>query len=204
MGRYKGEFVAQFLGDGRRVKLVRPFGYIDDAKLAWSVPKAAIVDGASIPKVLWSITGGPLEGEYRDASVIHDYFCDRRSRPWKAVHRVFYEAMMTSGVNPLKARAMYAGVLLGGPRWSETVVHNNNFSTSNFDNSDSVEPQSEAPGDPPSLRVTTYRMSVSQEAVKALYDRAETEDLSLADIEAIVGEASATLEQKVISIEDRG
>jgi Protein of unknown function (DUF1353) len=43
------------------------------------VPAGAIVGGASIPQVFWSIIGGPFEDKYREASVIHDYYCEQKS-----------------------------------------------------------------------------------------------------------------------------
>jgi hypothetical protein len=75
-GRYDGEAVVRLLDDGRRVQLVEDFGFIDQADARWDVPKGAIVDGASIPQPLWSIIGGPFEGRYRDASIVHDWYCD--------------------------------------------------------------------------------------------------------------------------------
>lgn len=107
------------------MKLLSTFTYVDPAGLEWFVPSGAIVDGASIPRGLWSLVGGPFEGRYRDASVIHDWYCDRRNRPWRTVHRVFFDAMLTSGVTELRAKVMYAAVFAGGPRWSDTVVQNN-------------------------------------------------------------------------------
>jgi hypothetical protein len=75
------------------------------------------VDGASIPKFAWSIIGGPFEGKYRDASVIHDVACVARSAPWEYVHLVFYYAMLASGVDKTTAKIMYAAVYHFGPRW---------------------------------------------------------------------------------------
>jgi hypothetical protein len=126
LGRYDGEAEVRFLPTGRNVLLLRPFGYIDSEDERWDVPDGAIVDGASIPQVLWSLTKGPFEGQYRNASIVHDWYCDLRSRSWPKVHRMFYEAMLTSGVATKRALLMYAGVYWGGPRWSETVVSNLN------------------------------------------------------------------------------
>jgi hypothetical protein len=89
------------------------------------VPAGAEIDGASIPKVFWSIVGGPYTGLYRNASVIHDYYCDVRTRPWKEVHRMFYDAMLASGVDKMKAKLMYLAVRFGGPRWDDQTIHNN-------------------------------------------------------------------------------
>src|SRR6202007_2255330 len=84
----------------------------------------AVADGASIPRAFWSLIGGPLEGRYRNASIVHDWYCDRRTRTWQATQRVFYEAMRTSGVSMAKAKTMFLAVQWGGPRWEVRVSVN--------------------------------------------------------------------------------
>ena len=126
-GRYEGRAVVELLDEGRVVSLVEAFSYIDYLSQRWDVPSGAKVDGASIPRALWTLVGAPFEGRYRNASIIHDWFCDRRNRPWQRVHEIFYEAMLTSGVSKVQASMLYAGVRLGGPRWSDTAVSNNNM-----------------------------------------------------------------------------
>lgn len=76
-----------------------------------------MVNGASIPKRVWDLVGGPWSGKYRNASVIHDWMCQTQAESWQVTHALFKEAMLTSGVDPLKADVMYAAVILGGPRW---------------------------------------------------------------------------------------
>lgn len=122
--RFHGELEVRLLEDGRLVELIRAFNYTDPKGVLWTVPKKSTVDGASIPRLLWTLIGGPFEGRYRKASVVHDFYCDRRSRTWQAVHRVFYDAMITAGVSERQAKVLYGGVYWGGPRWSETVVRN--------------------------------------------------------------------------------
>jgi hypothetical protein len=85
----------------------------------WPVPAEIELDGASIPKALWSLIGGPFEGRYRDASIVHDYYCAARTRGWRDTHRVFYEAMRSSGESAAKAKIMYYAVYRFGPRWDE-------------------------------------------------------------------------------------
>jgi Protein of unknown function (DUF1353) len=87
IGKYQRRALVELLNDGRRVKLEEPFAYIDPGKIRWQVPKDAVVDGASIPRMLWLLLGGPFEGKYRNASIIHDWYCDIRVRPWKQVVR---------------------------------------------------------------------------------------------------------------------
>jgi hypothetical protein len=117
-GRFTGPLDLRMSKDGRTAKLLESFGYIDPQGKEWSAPKGHTVDGASIPRPLWTIIGGPWEGRYREASVIHDYYCDSKSEPWKAVHKTFFTAMLANGVNMLQAKIMYAGVYRFGPRWN--------------------------------------------------------------------------------------
>lgn len=124
-GQYTGPLILEALEDGRLMKLTQPFGFIDAQRKTWSVPAGAKVDGASIPRTLWTLIGGPFEGKYRHASVVHDYYCDTRTEPWKAVHRVFYEGMRASGVSEIRAKLMYAAVYFGGPDWADSTVDNN-------------------------------------------------------------------------------
>jgi hypothetical protein len=119
-GVFKGEIVTQWLRDGRRMLLRDDFSFIDSSGVTWLAPKGAIVDGASIPKPFWSIIGGPFEGQYRNASVIHDYYCEswkKHGRSWMSVHKAFYHAMLASGVPEAKAITMYIAVRQFGPRW---------------------------------------------------------------------------------------
>lgn len=54
--------------------------------------------------------------------MIHDHFCTTESRSWRAVHRVFYDAMIESGVGMIQASAMYYAVYRYGPRWADERV----------------------------------------------------------------------------------
>lgn len=109
--------LTEWLDDGRSMQLKRPFGYVSINDREWNVPTDTIVDGASIPRILWSLIGGPFEGPYRNASIVHDHFCDIRTQPWPDVHRMFYDAMLCSGVPKVKARIMFYAVYRFGPRW---------------------------------------------------------------------------------------
>ncbi len=125
VAQYTSELAVKWLDDGRLMELLADFGFNDAAGLAWPVPKGARVDGASIPQPLWSVLGGPFEGKYRNASVIHDWYCAIRNRPWQAVHKMFWEGMLVSGVGALQARGLYLAVRYGGPRWDDLTVANN-------------------------------------------------------------------------------
>jgi hypothetical protein len=121
-GKFIGKVVARWDDSGREMVLTEPFAYIDPQGNRWDAPAGSVIDGASIPQFAWSIIGGPFEGKYRNASVIHDVACDQRQRPWDKVHETFYYAMRASEVEDSLASTMYAAVYYFGPRWEETVT----------------------------------------------------------------------------------
>lgn len=75
-GTFSSGPAGQFIDAGQRplFELSSEFSFDDPNGLKWKVPKGTKVDGASIPQALRSIIGGPFEGAYLKASVIHDYF----------------------------------------------------------------------------------------------------------------------------------
>lgn len=120
-GRFIGKVVAEWLPDGRQMRLIEPFAYESPTAQRWDAPKGSVIDGASIPRAAWSFIGGPFEGRYREASVIHDVACKVQDRPWQDTHLAFYTAMQANGVSPRMAKLMYGAVYLGGPRWLRTM-----------------------------------------------------------------------------------
>ena len=116
-GRFEGDVVARWETDGRLMTLVEPFAYVDPRQARWEAAAGAVIDGASIPRAFWSVIGSPFAGEFRNASVVHDVACEERIRPWRAVHRMFYEACRLGGVAAVKAKTMYYAVFHFGPRW---------------------------------------------------------------------------------------
>lgn len=121
-GRFLGPLLVEMLDDGRNVRLTAPFGYEDPVGKRWDVPSGEQTDGASVPRFFWQAYP-PFTGQYRRAAVIHDYFCRTEGGPsapsasWKAVHAVFYDAMLTAGVSAATAKLLWAAVYNFGPRW---------------------------------------------------------------------------------------
>ncbi len=121
-GRFEGDVVARWSPDGREMELVEDFAFIDRHNRRWTAPQGSVVNGASIPRVFWSVMGGPFSGEFRAASVVHDVYCDQQSASWQDVHRMFYDACRCGGVGLVKAKTMYYAVYHFGPRWGEEVM----------------------------------------------------------------------------------
>ena len=92
-GYFSGPVEARWESDGVTMVLLHELRYTDPYGEVWVAPAGSRVDGASIPRVFWSIIGAPFEGKYRKASVLHDVAYDQQSRPWEDVDRMFYNAM---------------------------------------------------------------------------------------------------------------
>ena len=123
---FSGDPIMQWVSENgeedRKMRILEEFSFTDADKVVWLVPKNWEVDGASIPKFFWNKLGSPFVGNFRRASVVHDYYCDVETRPWQEVHRMFYDASLVGGVSKIKAKLMYAAVYYGGPRWAEPGV----------------------------------------------------------------------------------
>lgn len=117
-GRFIGEFKAQFnVPDNNNVTLLSEFTFVDPDGLEWRVPEGVVVNGASIPRALWSIVGSPYTGNYRRAAAIHDHFCGTKERTWQETHYVFYLGSRADGVSEYFGKLLYGAVLTFGPRW---------------------------------------------------------------------------------------
>lgn len=123
-GHFVGTLIFAPGDEARDMQVMQPFEYVDRAGRTWPVPAGVYVDGASIPPIFWPIIGGPFEGLYRAASVIHDWYCFVRARTWQDTDRMFYEAMLASKVSPATARVMFLAVWYGGPTWDELTRRN--------------------------------------------------------------------------------
>lgn len=101
----------------RDMVLIEELAFIDAQGKKWTATAGSRINGVSIPPILWSMVGSPFVGKSRRASVLHDVYCAERTEPYKAVHRMFYEAMLADGEETLRARLMYNATLDFGPRW---------------------------------------------------------------------------------------
>jgi hypothetical protein len=119
--RYEGNVIGTWLrhaGPDRKIELTSDFAFIDSRGVRWEANAGSVIDGASIPEILWSsVVGTPYIGDYRRASVVHDVACQEKKRPHEEVHYMFYEAMLCDGVTDERAALMYTAVRLFGPKW---------------------------------------------------------------------------------------
>ena len=116
-GYYSGDPVTRWSPDGRNMILITELRYTDPKGEVWVAPAGSVTDGASLPRYLWSLMGGPFEGQYRNASVLHDAAYEKHNRPWQDCDRMFYYAMRCSGVNAVEAKTMYYALFKFGHHW---------------------------------------------------------------------------------------
>ena len=116
-GYYSDAPVTRWNPDGRTMTLLSELRYTDPQGIVWTAPAGSVVDGASIPRSLWSIMGGPFEGKYRNASVLHDVAYGQHNRPWQDCDRMFYNAMRCSGVSAVEAKTMFYALYRFGHHW---------------------------------------------------------------------------------------
>jgi hypothetical protein len=120
-GYFSGPVNARWDNDGLNMTLLNELRYTDPDGVVWVAPAGAKVNGASIPRAFWSLIGGPFEGKYRNASVLHDVAYDEQTRPWRQVDRMFYNAMRCSGVGVVEAKTMYYALYRHGHHWSHPI-----------------------------------------------------------------------------------
>jgi hypothetical protein len=108
-------------GSDRNMALLQDFWFIDRQGRRWDAPKASVIDGASIPRPLWSLIGSPYTGDYRRASIVHDVACDQAGTDpvaRRAADRMFFEACRAGGCSIRDATLLYIGVRIGA-WWGE-------------------------------------------------------------------------------------
>lgn len=173
--RFEGDVIAKWVRDGRNMSLVEPFEFVSSDCRRWVVPKGAVTDGASIPQFFWTALGGPYEDKYREAAVIHDYYCTIRTRKCTSVHSVFQEAMLVSGVNEKRAWLFYQAVSRFGPKWPDPPIDDPRCDVvdANYDFASCSLNSSSSPMEWP-----TFSKSLAAEFIGSVEGNANTEDVA--------------------------
>ena len=115
ISRFKGKYKIEAF-DAYRFKVLSELSYTTKKGVTHTVPIGFITDGASIPKIFWSIIGSPFTGLYRKPSLIHDRLYATQKVKRGYADRVFLEGMENKGVSFWKRRTMYYAVRVGGWR----------------------------------------------------------------------------------------
>ena len=114
-GSFSGNPKTEWLSDnnGRTMRLIDTFWYLDPQGRRWEAPAGSVTDGATIPRTLWSSVGSPFTGSYRLASILHDSALQDPAILRIDADNMFYFACLAGGCTPLESKLFYAGVRLG-------------------------------------------------------------------------------------------
>jgi hypothetical protein len=130
-GQFSGDPRTVWLTDeanaDRKMQVIADFWFTDPKGKEWRTPAQYEVDGASIPRALWTVVGSPYTGDYRRASVVHDKACDDAkgdAAARRAADRMFFHACRAGGCSTVEAILLYIGVRIGAlksvvPAWRD-------------------------------------------------------------------------------------
>lgn len=103
--------------------------FVDSHGVKWVAPQGVLTDGASVPRFALPVTDGRFSQEFLNAAIVHDAYCQKENKeispdqyqkkPWREVHKMFYEACIAGGTSLSKAKIMFAAVWWFGPRWND-------------------------------------------------------------------------------------
>ena len=115
-GQFSGNPRAEWLaepGPDRAMRMLETFSFIDPTGRLWEVAAGMEVDGATIPRTLWSSVGSPFTGDYRRAALLHDAAIRDPAVARIDADGMFYDACLAGGCSVKQAQLLYAGVCIG-------------------------------------------------------------------------------------------
>ncbi len=120
-GHFEGDLLLDYLSDKNSICLKDDFIYKDANNYKWRAHIGDIIDGSSLPDIIWQIYGPPLQSKYLNALVVFESACNRRYTTWEATHEMFFYALLDSGINEIDAKIMYAAVYYFGQHWQNKL-----------------------------------------------------------------------------------
>jgi hypothetical protein len=96
------------------VKTTLPYAFMFEGK-EYVIPKGFEFDGASIPRVFWSVIGTPFAPQHLEAALIHDWLIAKMIGTDKQQNTKFKQVLKNHSVSNIKASTLYSAVKLGRP-----------------------------------------------------------------------------------------
>lgn len=88
----------------------------DNTGRVWTAQPGQCSDGASIPRLFWSLLGHPLHGPFRRGAILHDAYY--RNQPYgrtrAEIDRLLYDCLIADGAGQVRARLVYTAVYTCG------------------------------------------------------------------------------------------
>jgi hypothetical protein len=121
MKQFDGEVVLEELDNGFW-ELQDDFSYKNDL-IKVTVKSGFTTDGASIPKVFWSVIGNPLENDLLKPAMIHDGLYALMQLPRLECDKLLKEMLLFNGTSKVKVFSIYYTVrLFGSSHWKKDTT----------------------------------------------------------------------------------
>jgi len=104
--------------------LLGDFSFIDTKSgREVKVRKGYVTDGASIPRILWSLVGSPFTGKYTASAIVHDALYSSHLLTKESADKLLLGMLKVEKVAPIKSKLMYLGVkYFGHTHWYNSRI----------------------------------------------------------------------------------
>jgi hypothetical protein len=119
--QFNGDVILEEMKNGLW-RLQDDFSYENDS-IQVTVKSSFITDGASIPKLFWSIVGNPLENDILKPTIIHDGLYTIMQFTRLECDKLLRAMLLFNGTSKAKAYLIYYVVrLFGGSHWKKDTT----------------------------------------------------------------------------------
>ena len=88
----------------------------ENDKIKVTILEGMLTDGASIPRIFWTIIGCPLDGKYSGSALIHDGLYGSHKTSKEIADKLFDEMLRDNGVGRFRRKLMYWAVKYFGSK----------------------------------------------------------------------------------------
>jgi hypothetical protein len=121
MKLFNGDVILEEMKNGYW-KLQDNFSYENDY-IQVTIKSDFITDGASIPKLFWSVVGNPLSNDLLKPAIIHDGLYTLMQLKRLECDKLLKEMLLFNGTSKVKAYFIYYAVrLFGGSHWRKDTT----------------------------------------------------------------------------------
>ena len=117
----------EIINKGRDRIVLEDYTYTNN-KYEITVKKEYSTDGASIPKIFWSILSSPFDGALVYGAIIHDGLYTKMTLPRKECDKLLKEMAIEKGYNKFKINLIYYVIrLFGKTHWKKDTTNKMNL-----------------------------------------------------------------------------
>lgn len=123
IGRFATPLRIEILSQGRLARFLEDFVYVAPDGHHWPTPAGFIMDGGSLPRLLWTRFGGPFDGPNIFIGAVHDPRYRFADTTRENADHLLLDVGRCAGFSDEDAMAIYLGVRLGGEvAWNDNAA----------------------------------------------------------------------------------